>query len=159
MGTPQLVRYTAGQKFDIHHDWFIRPQVSASDPARRKWNRAVSFFATLEAGTEDGAPLSEGGETWFPYVKPVEESLPPRPDLPSEVLEKMDVETRAKVVPAWREHEDGGVAFRPVVGNAIFWVNLHANGTGDERTVHAGLPFKGKGRKTAMNIWPKKYFV
>jgi prolyl 4-hydroxylase len=41
-------------------------------------------------------------------------------------------------------------------GSAIFWINLHRNGTGDERVMHAGLPLKG-GRKTAMNIWPRQF--
>jgi len=59
--------------------------------------------------------------------------------------------------PLWREHPDGGLAFRPVAGNALFWVNLHANGTGDARTRHAGLPVVA-GRKTAMNIWPRQYY-
>ena len=55
------------------------------------------------------------------------------------------------------EQEDGGLAFRPIAGNAVFWVNLHANGTGDMRTRHAGLPLES-GRKTAMNIWPRQYY-
>jgi prolyl 4-hydroxylase len=71
--------------------------------------------------------------------------------------ESEESEEETEVKPLWREHENGGLAFRPVAGNAIFWVNLHANGTGDERTNHAGLPL-GKGRKTAMNIWPRQYY-
>lgn len=49
------------------------------------------------------------------------------------------------------------IAFRPVRGNALFWVNLDANGTGDSRTLHAGLPLQD-GLKTAMNIWPRQYY-
>jgi prolyl 4-hydroxylase len=47
--------------------------------------------------------------------------------------------------------------FVPRGSNALFWVNLYANGTGDERTVHAGLPLL-EGRKTAMNIQPRKFY-
>lgn len=44
--------------------------------------------------------------------------------------------------------EDGGAtafhlikkAIFPEKGSAIFWLNLHANGTGDVRTKHAGCP-------------------
>jgi prolyl 4-hydroxylase len=76
-----------------------------------------------------------GGETWFPYI---------------------DVKGLGEG--KWRKLEgDGGMAFAPRGGNALFWVNLHANGTGDERTVHAGLPLI-EGRKTAMNIWPRKFY-
>lgn len=50
-----------------------------------------------------------------------------------------------------------GVLFHPIAGNAIFWVNLHANRTGDERNIHAGLPVI-EGEKIAMNIWPPMYY-
>ncbi|CAK7225371.1 hypothetical protein SBRCBS47491_005866 [Sporothrix bragantina] len=63
----------------------------------------------------------------------------------------------APAAPVWRAHENGGLAFRPIAGNALFWVNLFANGTGDGRTLHAGLPV-GEGTKTAMNIWPRAFF-
>lgn len=55
----------------------------------------------------------------------------------------------------WREHE-GGTAFTPVEGNALFWVNLMPSGRGDKRVMHAGLPVE-EGRKTAMNIWPRGF--
>ncbi|KAI2463191.1 hypothetical protein F4781DRAFT_135058 [Annulohypoxylon bovei var. microspora] len=135
VGPPQLVRYTAGQRFNRHRDWYERPQ-----PVRRgmlgrgkTWNRVASFFAILQ-------DQCEGGETWFPFVNTT---------LPS----KADGEGRQ----FWKTHEDGGLAFRPVAGNALFWVNLFANGTGDDRTTHAGLPVEG-GLKTAMNIWPRKFY-
>lgn len=156
MGIAQLVRYTEGQRFDVHHDWFDMPQITLSDPKRRQWNRVASFFAILEAnGVQEG-------ETWFPYIKTVETQpslLPPKSVRKAETDggETTDVEDSDFIRPFWREHPEGGLAFRPVEGNAVFWVNLHPNGTGDMRTMHAGLPVKG-GRKTAMNIWPKKYF-
>jgi prolyl 4-hydroxylase len=53
--------------------------------------------------------------------------------------------------------QGGGTKFVPRGGNALFWVNLYASGTGDERTVHAGLPLL-EGRKTAMNIWLRKFY-
>ncbi|ORY63920.1 uncharacterized protein BCR38DRAFT_342951 [Pseudomassariella vexata] len=137
IGPPQLVRYTAGQRYNVHHDWYERPQ-----PARREnmhrgrsWNRVASFFAILEDGCTEG-------ETYFPYVKTV--------------APQKGMNGRGKGA-VWREHEDGGLAFRPVKGNSLFWVNLHANGTGDTMTMHAGLPL-GEGLKTAMNIWPRHYY-
>ncbi|KAK8862264.1 prolyl 4-hydroxylase 6 [Apiospora arundinis] len=141
IGPPQLVRYEEGQRFNIHHDWYETPQ----PPARGEmdawrgsgWNRIASFFAILE-------DECEGGETWFPHVEP-----------PTTIPSIINGEHNE--LPIWRIHEEGGVAFRPVAGNALFWVNLHANGTGDRRTLHAGLPVED-GLKTAMNIWPRKYY-
>jgi prolyl 4-hydroxylase len=135
MGPPQLVRYTTGQRFNVHHDWFDSPRW-AYDGSDRKWNRVASFFGILQDNCT-------GGETYFPFAKPI---APPSP---------IGEQGRGEVW--WREHEDGGLAFRPVAGNAIFWINLHANGTGDLRTNHAGLPLES-GLKTAMNIWPRHYY-
>lgn len=44
MGPPQLVRYTSGQKFNLHHDFYETPRW-AHDGSRRKFNRVASFFA------------------------------------------------------------------------------------------------------------------
>ncbi|KAI1123873.1 hypothetical protein F5Y10DRAFT_42424 [Nemania abortiva] len=131
MGVPQLVRYTQGQEYNLHHDWMRIPQ-AAFDGSPRSFNRVASFFVILQDNCT-------GGETWFPFIKPVSPQL------------KGGEEGQL-----WREHEDGGLAFKPVAGNGIFWVNLFPNGTGDTRTVHAGLPVTS-GLKTAMNIWPRKY--
>lgn len=78
------------------------------------------------------------GETWFPHIKVPE-------------MERVGEEKAM-----WRERE-GGTAFRPVEGNAVFWVNLMPNGRGDGRVVHAGLPV-GEGRKTGLNIWPRRFY-
>ncbi|KAI0131484.1 hypothetical protein F4814DRAFT_457309 [Daldinia grandis] len=136
IGPPQLVRYTAGQRFNRHHDWYDRPQPTRRGMLGRgkSWNRIASFFAILE-------DQCTGGETWFPFVN-------------TTALSKADEKGQR----LWRNHEDGGLAFKPVAGNALFWVNLLQNGTGDERTVHAGLPVV-EGLKTAMNIWPRKFYA
>lgn len=142
MGPPQLVRYSAGQRFNIHHDWYETPRW-ANDGSNRMWNRITSFFAILQDNCT-------GGETHFPYINGI---APPSPRQERPWVGAWE-NTKA---PLWRAHEDGGLAFRPVAGNAIFWVNLHPNGTGDTRTMHAGLPL-GEGLKTAMNIWPRQYY-
>jgi len=141
VGRPQMVRYTAGQKFDAHRDWFARPRVSDADKAagrRRMYNRVATLFVVLQTNS------TEGGETWFPLAKPIAGGV--------DADRWEGVEGRV-----WREHEDGGLAFKAVPGNALFWVNLFPNGTGDGRVLHAGLPIKD-GVKTAMNIWPRMYF-
>lgn len=149
MGPPQLVRYRAGQRFNVHHDWFDRPLL-ANDGSNRVWNRVASFFAILQDNCTKG-------ETYFPHTKPIISSSPWNEPMWRGGLEDQKLKNVTDLKPLWRQHEDGGLAFRPVAGNAIFWVNLHANGTGDERTNHAGLPL-GDGLKTAMNIWPRRYW-
>ncbi|KAI5864091.1 hypothetical protein GGS23DRAFT_619889 [Durotheca rogersii] len=145
---PQLVRYAAGQHFGPHRDWFPRPQ-RPRPAAARPWNRVASFFAVLE-------DACAGGETWFPRLAaPAPLSAGPEEKEKEEEEEEEVGGHRER--PLWRAHEDGGLAFRPVAGNALFWVNLFANGTGDDRTVHAGLPVEA-GVKTAMNIWPRRYY-
>lgn len=135
MGAPQLVRYGPGEKFDLHYDWF--PRLQRGEEGRGGWNRPASFFVTLEDGCE-------AGETYFPNVS----AAVPQGEVAAQGGEGGRF--------PWREHEGGGIAFQPVKGNALFWVNIRGDGTGDERTRHAGLPLEG-GRKTAMNIWPRRY--
>jgi prolyl 4-hydroxylase len=135
-GVPQLVQYAPGEKFDVHHDWYDVPQVvKTGDESKRgkRFNRLASFFVFLE---NEGVV---GGETWFPFVEVREDD------------EERDGMGK------WRRHEEGGTAFRPRAGSALFWVNLHGNRTGDGRVVHAGLKVE-EGRKTAMNIWPRKFY-
>ena len=131
IGILQLVKYKAGQRFDLHHDWYDRPQVMNG----RRFNRIASFFAFLHANCTDG-------ETHFPYLKPLQD-----------VKSKDAIDHEGK----FRLHEKGGVAFKPIRGNALFWMNLAANGTGDKRVMHAGLPVTD-GTKIAMNIWPRKFY-
>lgn len=146
MGPPQLVRYGAAQRFNIHHDWYDTPQW-AYDGSRRKFNRIASFFAVLQDNCTSG-------ETYFPYIG---ERPAPDGDFAGTIQGAGPGRTWRDSDPVWREHEDGGIAFRPVKGNALFWVNLHADGSGDERTMHAGLRV-GEGLKTAMNIWPRHFY-
>lgn len=101
----------------------------------RWWfNRWGSFFVYLDES-------AEGGETWFPHIEAQKSGFG-------------EGEGEVK----WKGREgEGGTSFLPKKGNALFWVNLHGNGTGDGRVVHAGLEVRG-GRKTAMNIWPRVYY-
>ncbi len=138
MGAAQLVHYEPGQQFKLHHDWFRQPRLADADAAagrRRLYNRVATFFVVLQANCT-------AGETYFPEARPIGFSA----------TEGEGWEGRI-----WRPHEKGGLAFRPIAGNALFWPNIFANGSGDARTLHAGLPV-GEGTKTAMNIWPRTFF-
>lgn len=50
------------------------------------------------------------------------------------------------------EKSKGGVAVKPIAGNAVFWVNFKNDGTGIHETLHAGEPVV-TGTKIGMNIW------
>jgi hypothetical protein len=43
---------------------------------------------------------------------------------------------------------------KPVLGSALFWKNLHADGEGDSRVLHAGLSVKS-GVRVGLNIWSR----
>ncbi|KAL3464381.1 hypothetical protein BJX64DRAFT_254864 [Aspergillus heterothallicus] len=52
------------------------------------------------------------------------------------------------------EQKEGreGVTFKPIKGNAVFWENLRADGSGYPETWHAAFPVE-EGEKVGLNIW------
>jgi prolyl 4-hydroxylase len=135
--TPQLVRYFPGQKYDLHTDFWPEHQVVGSGPHRgRLFNRVASFFVFLRSNCT-------GGYTNFPMVEPM------GPGLRDWFGEKVAV--------GEMEGRKQGLKFRPLQGNAVFWVNIDKKGRGDRRVVHAGLPV-GEGEKIGLNIWPRKWY-
>lgn len=113
---PQLVKYAPGQKYDLHTDFWPEHQVM-NDGSGRLFNRVASFFVFLRANCTDG-------ETYFPLVEP------------DGTIEQFG----DKVAKGEMDGEEKGVKFKPMKGNALFWVNLDGDGEGDRRVVHAGLP-------------------
>ncbi|OIW23004.1 hypothetical protein CONLIGDRAFT_586473, partial [Coniochaeta ligniaria NRRL 30616] len=124
----QLVRYGVGEHFHFHTDWHTDPSHAGPEVGG---NRATSFFAYVHV-----ANGTTGGGTNFPVL-----------DAPGD-------ERWCEVVDCDEEWERG-VTFRPVEGNAVFWQNLVPDGTGDGRTLHAGLPVT-TGGKIGMNIWTRQ---
>jgi prolyl 4-hydroxylase len=45
-----------------------------------------------------------------------------------------------------------GVTFKPVAGSAVFWENMHTNGSFHRGVRHAALPVK-EGVKWGLNVW------
>ncbi|GLI82148.1 hypothetical protein PoHVEF18_010550 [Penicillium ochrochloron] len=125
-GIPQLVTYKPGQQYKLHYDWY---QESMRYKDGRLCNRVASVFIFLEADCT-------GGETYFPRIESVASSLLHE----GKAIQNGSFE---------------GVMFKPIPGNALFWINLPGNGTGDKRVLHGGLPVH-TGTKTGMNIWPLK---
>jgi prolyl 4-hydroxylase len=50
---------------------------------------------------------------------------------------------------------DEGVTFKPILGNAVYWDNLGADGVGYVKTLHSGMPVTS-GNKMGMNMWTWK---
>ncbi|KAF2187695.1 hypothetical protein K469DRAFT_661716 [Zopfia rhizophila CBS 207.26] len=138
---PQLVRYYAGQKYDLHTDYWTSHQIM-NDGSGRRFNRIASFFVFLKDNFTEG-------ETIFPYVDVLDKDRERGGDL--EELFK------GKVSRGMEKGEQKGVKFKPITGNGIFWVNLDDKGVGDRRVIHGGLPVKD-GVKIGMNIWPRKFY-
>ena len=124
----QLVKYGAGEQYHFHTDWFTNPSHAT---AAYGGNRASSFFAYVLV-TND----TTGGGTNFPRIPA------PKDDRWCSVID-------------CDEPWENGVTFRPKEGNAVYWDNLFSDGTGDERTLHAGLPLT-TGTKIGMNIWTRQ---
>jgi prolyl 4-hydroxylase len=141
---PQLVRYSPQQKYDLHTDYWQEHQVM-NDGSGRLFNRAASFFVFLRDNCTEG-------HTYFPRVEPPGTSAANQAS--DEQLQNWYGE---KVTRGEKNGEAMGVKFKPIKGNAIFWINLNGDGEGDERVVHAGLPV-GEGEKIGLNLWPRKFY-
>ncbi|KAF4783611.1 2OG-Fe(II)oxygenase family Oxidoreductase [Colletotrichum scovillei] len=149
-------RYVEGGHYSYHFDWTAN---------RGGWGRVSSMMAWVDArgddenevppGTGNGDGLIGGG-TEFPLLEV--------PGLKKEVWCRFvecggrdggdhasdggDEKTMGG------EEEGKGTTFKPVPGNAVYWENFRADGSGAgyDETWHAGLPVK-KGVKVGLNIW------
>ncbi|KAF1840398.1 uncharacterized protein K460DRAFT_389938 [Cucurbitaria berberidis CBS 394.84] len=138
---PQLVRYFPSQKYDLHTDFWPEHQIM-NDGSDRLFNRVASFFVFLRDNCTEGY-------TYFPLVEPSHSDPHAARD-----LEKL---YGGKVARGEMGGVEKGVKFKPIQGNAVFWVNLDEQGNGDRRLVHAGLPV-GQGEKIGLNLWPRKFY-
>ncbi|KAK1471715.1 2OG-Fe(II)oxygenase superfamily protein [Colletotrichum abscissum] len=123
----QLVKYGKGQQYHFHTDWFTDP---AHARAHLGGNRLSSFFGYVSAVNVTG------GGTNFPLL-----------DAPSDERWCSFIDCD--------EPWERGVTFRPLEGNFVYWENLHVDGSGDQRNLHAGLPVTD-GQKVGMNIWTRQ---
>ncbi|KAM6488651.1 hypothetical protein HDV62DRAFT_34988 [Trichoderma sp. SZMC 28011] len=123
----QLVKYAVTERYHFHTDWFTNPSHATVSLGG---NRISSFFGYVKADN------ITGGGTNFPIL-----------DAPRD-------ERWCKFIDCDEEYESG-VTFRPIEGNVVYWENLLADGRGDQRTLHAGLPVVS-GEKIGMNIWTRQ---
>lgn len=121
----QVTRYLEGQQYTNHYDW-------AAEPAARNQttNRETTFFAVLEVECASCG-------TRFPKIS---------------VDWGAEDQRWCGLVDCAAQTE---LTVRAVAGSAVFWRNLYSDGTGDLRTLHAGLPAVG-GKKVGLNIWTRR---
>lgn len=128
----QVVKYEGGEKYSVHVDWSETPLNRTFNPDRpyRSYNRLGTVFAYLEDDCT-------GGETYFPDIKGV------APTADGSKYSRTDTGM--------------GLLVKPRKGNAVFWNNLHPDGSGDVRVAHAGLPVTS-GTKIGINLFSWYYF-
>ncbi|KAF2399764.1 hypothetical protein EJ06DRAFT_582406 [Trichodelitschia bisporula] len=124
-----LQRYEPGGHYAHHFDW-------SGDLRARGAGRVGSFMVWVR---EPAA----GGGTDFPRLR-----HPGRQGGWCGFVECGDGEEEGLGM----GEEEVGVTFKPVAGNAVYWENFAADGTGYEETWHAGLPVT-EGVKIGLNIW------
>lgn len=125
----RVQRYLSGGHYSHHFDW---------SSGRGGWGRVSSFMAWVD----DGEGSLVGGGTEFPVLR---RPADPRWCRFIECPPAADYSATA---------EADGTVFKPLVGNAVYWENFRADGSGRgyDETWHAGLPVV-QGVKVGLNIW------
>jgi len=123
----RVQRYRPGGHYDHHFDW---------SSGRGGWGRVGSFMAWVD---DDDAGVVGGG-TEFPLMR-----------RRGDARWCQFVECPAA---ADDDGEAAGTVFKPIAGNAVYWENFRADGSGRgyDETWHAGLPVV-EGVKVGLNIW------
>jgi len=129
--SPQLIKYTGGERFRPHLDTIDAEKAQKFHPdyPKRPWDRLLTTLVYL-------GDNCTGGETYFPKV--------------------VGVGSDADGEKFSRATNRSGLLVKPKKGNAIIWKNLLINGSVDDRLVHAGLSVKS-GEKLAMNLFTTYY--
>ncbi|TDZ87593.1 Prolyl 4-hydroxylase 5 [Colletotrichum sidae] len=133
-------RYVEGGHYAYHFDWSSN---------RGGWGRVSSMMVWVDARGDAEDEELVGGGTEFPLL-----TVPGLKRFWCRFLECGD---EAKKHDS-EEEEEGegvkGVVFKAVPGNAVYWENFRADGSGAgyDETWHAGLPVT-KGVKVGLNIW------
>ncbi|KAJ5988868.1 hypothetical protein N7481_004078 [Penicillium waksmanii] len=130
-------RYNASGHYRHHYDW--------TGSLARGGDRLSTFMVYLGADCE-------GGGTNFPRLQ-----MPTREE---EAQAGATGEGGSGPGAGTGTGEDGrlarskkdGITVKPIKGNAVFWENLRADGTGYTETWHAAYPVTS-GTKVGLNIW------
>lgn len=132
----RVQRYNPGGHYNHHFDW---------SSSYGGWGRVSSFMVWVD----DSDGQLQGGGTEFPLLRP------PQDPRWCKFVECRDVaDGGGEQVADSGAGSGGGVVFRPLAGNAVYWENFRSDNTGRgyDETWHAGLPVES-GVKVGLNIW------
>ncbi|KAF2685406.1 hypothetical protein K458DRAFT_266848, partial [Lentithecium fluviatile CBS 122367] len=119
---PYVQRYEVGGFYKEHYDW---------DPEYSEGNRITTFLVYLSDNCT-------GGGTNFPRL------VQPRDRRWCNIIECPSLNGSDSRVE--------GVTFKPRFGTAIFWENMHSNGSFNEDVLHSSLPVLS-GVKYGLNMF------
>ncbi|KAI6563687.1 hypothetical protein MCOR03_002827 [Pyricularia oryzae] len=132
----RVQRYHVGGHYGHHFDW-MEPRMG--------YARVSSIMAWV--GDGDGSLV--GGGTEFPLLQ--------RPSSDDRWC-KFVIGCGGSDDAEKDQRRQGGVVFKPIVGNAVFWENFNPQAgpggvvRGYEESWHAGLPVE-RGVKVGLNVW------
>lgn len=121
-------RYGTGGHYTYHYDWSTATRVSG---------RVSSFMVYLDANCT-------GGGTHFPRLE--------KPAVGDEWCRFVECGETGAYGGEQADLLSKGVIFKPIRGNAVYWENMRADGSGYAESWHAGLPVTS-GVKIGLNIW------
>ena len=126
VGDLQVVKYRVSDHHQHYWNWW-----EGAD-----YSRVSTLFACLacDSGESENGEQCDSGATQFPNL---------RNDYSPEWFDVIDCND---------DNRSGGVSFKPVPGNAIFWSNVRLNNTYHRGTSHASMAVK-KGQEIELNIW------
>lgn len=157
----RVQRYHPGGHYGHHFDW---------SSGRGGWGRVSSFMAWVAedglegGGTEFPALSRKGDPRWCRFVECGEGGGGGGGANNGNNGANASASTTTSTLADRSEQsgeavngdggERGGVVFKPLVGNAVYWENFRADGSGRgyEESWHAGLPVV-QGVKVGLNIW------
>lgn len=124
-------RYNASGHYGYHYDW--------AGSAARGGDRISTFMVYL-------ADNCTGGGTNFPRL-----TMPEGERGREKWCRFLECEGDGNQEKGQGQGREG-ITFRPIKGNAIFWINLKHDGTGYPETWHGAFPVR-EGVKVGLNIW------
>ena len=119
----QLVRYEAGQYFNLHHDLGVLYEDGSVELPVLPPRRVCTIFVYL-----NDVPLQCGGCTRFPLLGPSSSS--------SSNNCNNDTAKNHSIITCREEQQ--GLCVQPVRGRALLWCNVDEGGRPEVRTVHSG---------------------
>jgi prolyl 4-hydroxylase len=145
-------RYGVGGHYTYHYDW---------STAKKNSGRVSSFMVYVDGQCEGGGthfPRLEKpkDKSWCSFIECDVQGAYGSLSSSSTADDNDDAENETLMTKPSRDRpqEDlnQGVIFKPIPGNAVYWENMRADGSGFAESWHAGLPVT-KGEKIGLNIW------